>query len=84
MAVRPMSEVVLVGLLSLLGTLVGSLAGILTANKMTNFRLEQLEKKVEKHNQVVEKTAVLRRDVDTAYIRIDEVRDRVVQLEQRE
>lgn len=79
-----MSEVVLVGLLSLLGTLVGSLAGILTANKMTNFRLEQLEKKVEKHNQVVEKTAVLRRDVDTAYIRIDEVRDRVVQLEQRE
>ena len=81
---RPMSEVVLVGLLSLLGTLVGSLAGILTANKMTNFRLEQLEKKVEKHNQVVEKTAVLRRDVDTAYIRIDEVRDRVVQLEQRE
>ena len=79
-----MSEVVLVGLLSLLGTLVGSLAGILTANKMTNFRLEQLEKKVEKHNQVVEKTAVLRRDVDTAYLRIDEVRDRVVQLEQRE
>ncbi len=78
-----MSEVVLVGLLSLLGTLVGSLAGILTANKMTNFRLEQLEKKVEKHNQVVERTAVLRRDVDTAYMRIDEMRERVVQLEQK-
>ena len=33
---------------SLIGTLVGSLAGILIANKLTNFRLEQLEKKIDK------------------------------------
>ena len=50
-----MSEVVVVAILSLIGTLIGSLCGILTANKLTNYRIEQLEKKVEKHNQVIER-----------------------------
>lgn len=50
-----MSEVVVVAILSLIGTLMGSLCGILTANKLTNYRIEQLEKKVEKHNQVIER-----------------------------
>ena len=77
MAVRPMSEVVLVGLLSLLGTLVGSLAGILTANKMTNFRLEQLEKKVEKHNNVIERMAVAENAIQSAHHRLDELAERV-------
>ena len=34
----------------------GSLGGILVANKLTNYRVEQLEKKVEKHNSIVERT----------------------------
>ena len=72
-----MSEVVLVGLLSLLGTLVGSLAGILTANKMTNFRLEQLEKKVEKHNNVVERMAVAENAIKSAHHRLDELVERL-------
>lgn len=50
-----MSETVLVAIFSLLGTLVGTLGGILTANKLVMYRLEQLEKKVEKHNNVVER-----------------------------
>ena len=54
-----MSEGVLVALLSLAGTLLGSLAGILTASRLTNYRIEQLEKKVEKHNQVMERTFCL-------------------------
>ena len=72
-----MSEVVLVGLLSLLGTLVGSLAGILTANKMTNFRLEQLEKKVEKHNNVIERMAVAENAIQSAHHRLDELAERL-------
>lgn len=51
-----MSEGILVALLSLAGTLLGSLAGILTASRLTNYRIEQLEKKVETHNKVVERT----------------------------
>jgi hypothetical protein len=50
-----MSEGVLVALLSLLGTLVGTLGGILISNRLVNYRLEQLEKKVDKHNAVVER-----------------------------
>ena len=50
-----MNDAVLVAIISLIGTLVGSFAGIITANKLTNFRIEQLEKKVEKHNSVIER-----------------------------
>jgi hypothetical protein len=50
-----MTETIVVALLSLLGTLIGTLAGILTANKLTIYRIEQLEKKVEKHNNVIER-----------------------------
>ena len=57
-----MSEVVIVAILSLLGTLIGSLAGILTANKLTNYRIEQLEKKVEKHNSVIERVYKLEKE----------------------
>lgn len=50
-----MGEAVLVAVLSLVGTLGGSLGGILTANKLTNYRIQQLEEKVEKHNKVIER-----------------------------
>ena len=50
-----MSESTLVSILSLFGTLIGSLCGILTANKLTLYRIQQLEKKVEKHNSVIDR-----------------------------
>ena len=43
-----MSENILIAILSLLGTLGGSFAGIITSGKLTNFRLSALEEKVEK------------------------------------
>ena len=51
-----MSEEIFVAVLSLAGTLAGSLCGILAANRMTVYRIEQLEKKVDKHNSVIERT----------------------------
>lgn len=54
-----MSEEIFVAVLSLAGTLAGSLCGILAANRMTVYRIEQLEKKVDKHNGVVERTCRL-------------------------
>ena len=50
-----MTETVIVALIALLGTLFGTFGGIVTANKLTNYRIEQLEKKVEQHNKVVER-----------------------------
>lgn len=51
-----MNDTVTVAVISLIGTLIGTFGGILTSGKLTSFRIEQLEKKVEAHNKVVERT----------------------------
>lgn len=43
-------------LLGLAGTLAGSFLGVLASQKLTQFRLNQLENQVNKHNQIVERT----------------------------
>ena len=58
-----MTETIIVAVLSLVGTFIGSISGILAANKLTNYRIEQLERKVEKHNQVVERMYNLEKKV---------------------
>ena len=50
-----MSEVVVVAVISLIGTLCGTFGGIMTSNRLTGYRIEQLEKKVEKHNNLIER-----------------------------
>ena len=50
-----MDNSVIVAILSLVGTCVGSICGILAANKLSNYRIQQLEAKVEKHNSVIER-----------------------------
>ena len=52
----PMSETIIIALISLLGTLGGTFGGILATSKLTNYRIEQLEKKVDKHNNIIERT----------------------------
>lgn len=46
-------------LLSMVGTAFGSVSGILISNRLTNYRIEQLEKKVDKHNGFAEKIPTL-------------------------
>lgn len=70
-----MSDTIIVGLLSLLGTLAGTFGGIITASKLTTYRIEQLEKKVEKHNSIVERTYKLEGRMDEAEHDIDALRD---------
>nr|DAT09678.1 MAG TPA: hemolysin [Caudoviricetes sp.] len=62
-----------VAVCSLIGTLVGSLAGIMTANKLTNYRIEQLEDKVKKHNNLIERMAIVEQSAKSAHHRIDEI-----------
>ena len=51
-----MSQEIIVALLGFAGTLAGSLLGILTAQKLTQYRLSQLEEKVNRHNNLIERT----------------------------
>ncbi len=72
-----MNSTIIVALISLVGTLTGSLSGILVSSKLTNYRIEQLEKKVDKHNNFAEKIPLL-----TA--RIDMISERLEGLEHEE
>ena len=54
-----MSDTIIVAMLSFAGTCIGSLAGI----SLIKYRIDQLEKKVEKHNNVMERTFKLEEDV---------------------
>ena len=64
---------VVVAICSLIGTLVGSLAGIMTANRLTTYRIEQLEEKVKKHNNLVERMVVVEQSTKSAHHRLDEL-----------
>ena len=77
-----MSDTVIVALLSLVGTLVGSVLGILAAHKLTNYRIEQLEKKVEKHNNVIERVFNLEKDEALIEEDIRVINHRIKDLEQ--
>ena len=51
-----MSDAIIVALLGLVGTLAGSFLGVIASQKLTQYRLAALESKVDKHNQVIERT----------------------------
>ena len=62
-----MPDTVLVAILSLIGTLAGSFGG----TQLIKYRIEQLEKKVEKHNSIVERTYLLEEKMKVANHRIE-------------
>lgn len=77
-----MTDTVIVGLLSLAGTLGGSILGIMAANKLTNYRIEQLEKQVEKHNSVIERVYKLEQADAVEEEEIKVINHRINDLEQ--
>ena len=50
-----MSTEIIVAVITLFGTLIGTFSGIVVSSKLVNYRIEQLEKKVDKHNQVIDR-----------------------------
>jgi hypothetical protein len=75
-----MTEAIWVAVLALIGTLGGTFGGILTANKLTNYRIEQLEKKVAEHNNLVTRLyavekneAIMEEEIKVANHRIDDL-----------
>lgn len=64
-----MPDTVFVAILSLIGTLAGSFGG----TQLTKYRIEQLEKKVEKHNSVIERTYLLEEKMKVANHRIEDL-----------
>lgn len=67
-----MSEII-VALVAFAGTLIGTFGGIVTSSKLTNYRIEQLEKKVDKHNNFAQRIPVLEEQMKVANHRIDDL-----------
>ena len=68
-----MSEIV-VALLGFAGTMLGSLFGVLAAQKLTQYRLAQLEEKVNKHNNLIERTYSLEGRMDVVEHDVDHLK----------
>lgn len=54
-----MSDTIIIALISFVGTATGSIFGILTANRLTNYRIERLEERVKLHNNAVDRITKL-------------------------
>ncbi len=68
-----MDGAILTALLGFAGTVVGSVGGILASSRLTNFRLQQLEEKVKKHNNLVERMTAVEEKIKSNGHRIDEL-----------
>lgn len=73
---------VLISLLSIFGSFLATFAGILVNSKLVNFRIEQLEKKVEKHNQVIDRVYKLEQSDAVENEEIKVINHRIADLEQ--
>lgn len=71
-----MSSEIIVALITLGGSGLGSLTGIIISSRLTNYRLKQIEKKVDEHNHLVHRMYKLEG-------RQDLVEDKVKKLEGR-
>ena len=76
-----MSETIIIALISLLGTLGGTFGGILATSKLTNYRLEQLEKKVDKHNNLIERMFKAEENINILDEKIKAANHRITDLE---
>lgn len=77
-----MTAEIIVAIITLMGSALGTFGGILINTKLTNYRLSELEKKVDKHNQVIDRVyklesreAVIEEDIKVANHRIEDLEE---------
>ena len=78
-----MSDAIIVAILSLVGTAVGSIVSVLTANRLTNYKIDTLKEQVEKHNKVVERTFRLEEHAAVIDVQLDAAEQRIQNLEKK-
>ena len=71
-----MNDSILVAIISGVCTLIGSCGGVIASSRLTQYRLAQLEKQVNRHNQVIERTFRLEGRMDEAEHDIRDLKNR--------
>ena len=66
---------IVIALITLIGSAIGTFGGIFISSKLTNYRIEQLEKKVEEHNSVVKRTYVLEEKMKVVNHRVEDLEE---------
>ena len=77
------SDTIIVALIGLAGSGAGAFGGILVSSKLTQYRLEQLEKKVQAHNSLIERTYKLEERTELQEEKIKVANHRIGDLERR-
>ena len=65
--------------ISLIGAAIGTFGGIVASAKLTSYRIEQLEKKVDRHNGFAERIPVIEERVNSLDERVDRVETEIHQ-----
>lgn len=78
-----MTEGIIIAILSLVGTLAGSYFSNRAGQKLIAYRIEKLEEKVDKHNQVIERTYKLEEDTAVLDEKIRVANHRIDDLERK-
>lgn len=74
-------EAIIVALIGLAGSALGSILGVLASARLTSYRLEQLEKKVQAHNNLIERTYKLEERTELQEEKIKVANHRIDDLE---
>lgn len=68
---------IIIAIISFLGTLIGTFGGILTSAKLTNYRIQELEKRVDRHNKLITRIPVIEEQIKVSNHRISDLESEV-------
>ncbi|MBR0414931.1 MAG: hypothetical protein IJI67_07670 [Clostridia bacterium] len=70
-----MKTEIIIALISFLGSVIGTFGGIVASSRITAYRLEQLEKKVDKHNNFAERIPLVEKDIKVLNHRVEDLEE---------
>lgn len=78
-----MSEAITIALIGVIPSVLIAIVSIVSNNAIIKVKIEELEKHVNKHNQIVERTYTLERDLATYWSKYDDLKSRIEKLEKK-
>lgn len=76
-----MTTTIISALVGLIGSGIGAFVGLILNNKLVVYRLEQLEKKVQSHNNLIDRMYKAEQDVELINEKISVANHRIEDLE---
>ena len=76
-----MKPEIIVAIITSASTLIAAVVSIVINNRLIGYKVDELSKRVEKHNNLVERMTVVERDLKTAFNKVDELRSDIKDLQ---